>query len=158
MDKSKLLWIHGGPGFGKTILFARIIEYLTAKSSHPLVYFFCVADEEARREPYAVLRSWIDQLVQGNIDALDIAFDMYKANQLRSPTSLELWKLFTTLAQAIVCTFVVDGFDECTTINKSSRYHTTDGRSEFLGSLIKASKEAKARILFVSRDNEDIRS
>ena len=36
--------------------------------------------------------------------------------------------------------------------------HTTDGRSEFLDSLIKGIEETRARILIVSRDNEDIRA
>ena len=36
--------------------------------------------------------------------------------------------------------------------------HTTNGRSEFLDSLIKETKRTRARILIVSRDNEDIRA
>ena len=53
---------------------------------------------------------------------------------------------------------MIDGFDECSTINKNSHRHTTDGRSEFLESLIKNAKDTQARILLVSRDNEDIRA
>ena len=60
--------------------------------------------------------------------------------------------------KAIACTFVIDGFDECSTINKNSQRHTTDGRSEFLESLIKNAKDTRARVLIVSRDNEDIRA
>ena len=60
--------------------------------------------------------------------------------------------------KAIACTIVIDGFDECSTINKNSHRHTTDGRSEFLESLIKNATDTQARILLVSRDNEDIRA
>ena len=96
--KPKILWVHGGPGFGKTVLCAKIIDNLVARGAL-LVYFFCVADEDAKRQPYAILRSWIDQLVQANDDALDMVYDMYKANELRSPTPMELWKLFKTLGR-----------------------------------------------------------
>lgn len=157
IGKAKLLWIHGGPGFGKTILSARLVDYLITHTTMPVVYFFCVADEEGRREPYAILRSWIDQLVQCNTDALDIAFAALKPNEIREPTTAELWKIFRTLARTIQCVFAIDGFDECTAINKGSRFHTGDGRTQFLQSLIKEAKETKARILIVSRDNDDIR-
>ena len=53
---------------------------------------------------------------------------------------------------------MVDGFDECSAINKNSLRHTTDGRSEFLGSLIRNVKDTRARILIVCRDTEEIRA
>lgn len=53
---------------------------------------------------------------------------------------------------------MIDGFDECSTINKNPHRHTTDGRSEFLESLIKNIKDTPARVLIVSRDTEDIRA
>ena len=53
---------------------------------------------------------------------------------------------------------MVDGFDECSTINKNSQRHTTDGRSEFLEYLIKNAVDTRVRILILSRDNEDIRT
>lgn len=61
-------------------------------------------------------------------------------------------------AKVTTCTFVIDGFDECSTINKNSQRHTMDGRSEFLEHLIKNTVNTRARILIVSRDNEDIRA
>ncbi len=59
--------------------------------------------------------------------------------------------------KVIACTFVVDGFDECSTINKNSQCHTTDGRSEFLENLIKNVADTRVRVLILSRDNDDIR-
>ena len=60
--------------------------------------------------------------------------------------------------RAIACTFVVDGFDECSTINKNSQRHTTDGRAEFLEYLIENTIDTRVRVLVLSRDNEDIRA
>lgn len=103
ISESTMLWIHGGPGLGKTVLCAKIIESLVAKGLL-LVYFFCVADEEAKRQPHAILRSWIDQLTQVNDDALDLVYDAYKANEIRSPTPMELWKLFNMIGMSCLHT------------------------------------------------------
>ena len=53
---------------------------------------------------------------------------------------------------------MIDGFDECSTINKNGQRHTTDGRSEFLKYLIKNTSDTRTRVLILSRDNEDIRA
>ena len=155
--KPKFLWIHGGPGFGKTILSARLVGYLTTHMSIPVVYFFCVAEEESKREPYAILKSWIDQLVQCNEIALELTYVEYSSIKTRAPTSIELWRIFRMIAQSIQCVIVVDGFDECVAINKSSRLHMRSDRSQFLQSLTKEAESTKAQVLLVSRDNEDIR-
>ena len=99
IPKPKILRIHSGPGFGETVLCAKIIGH-KIEESVPLVYFFCVADEETKRQPYAILRSWIDQLTQINEDALEFAYDIYKSIETRHPTTVELWRLFKTLGES----------------------------------------------------------
>ena len=94
----KILWIHSGPGFGKTVLCSRIIRHLMGNDVR-LVYFFCVADEETKRQPYAILRSWIDQLTHNNEDALEIVYNMYKSIEPRGPTPTELWRIFKILSR-----------------------------------------------------------
>ena len=96
--KPKILWIHSGPGFGKTVLCAKIIGHML-ENDVPLVYFFCVADDETKRQPYAILRSWIDQLTNANEDALDIAYELYQSIETRPPTTAELWRLFKTFGE-----------------------------------------------------------
>ena len=96
--RPKMLWIHSGPGFGKTVLCAKIISHMIGKKV-PLVYFFCVADDETKRQPYAILRSWIDQLIHNNDDASKIVYDIYKSIETRPPTPAELWRLFETLGK-----------------------------------------------------------
>ena len=96
--RPKILWIHSGPGFGKTVLCAKVIDHMF-ENEVLLVYFFCVADEEPKRQPYAIIRSWIDQLAQANEDALDIVYKMYEVVKPRAPTPAELWRLFKTLGE-----------------------------------------------------------
>ena len=96
--RPKILWIRSGPGFRKTVLCAKIIDHMF-ENGVLLVYFFCVADEETKRQPYAIIRSWIDQLAHANEDALDIVYEMYEAVKPRNPTQAELWRMFNTLGE-----------------------------------------------------------
>ena len=74
--------------------------------------------------------------------------------------AFRLATLIRTIAigRAVPCTFVIDGFDECSTNSKNSQLHSADGRSEFLEILIKNTADTRARVLILSRDNEDIRA
>ena len=96
--KPKILWIRSGPGFGKTVLCSKIIDHMF-ENDVLLVYFFCVADEETKRQPYSIIRSWIDQLAHINEDAMAIVYKMYEAVKPRTPTPAELWKVFHTLGE-----------------------------------------------------------
>ena len=58
-----------------------------------------VADEETKRQPYAILRSWIDQLIHNNDEASEIVYSMYKSIETRPPTPPDLWRLFETLGK-----------------------------------------------------------
>ena len=77
ITKPKILRIRSGPGFGKTVLCAKIVDHIF-ENDVLLGYFFCAADEETKRQPYAIIRSWIDQLAHANHDALDIVYEMYE--------------------------------------------------------------------------------
>ena len=157
--KSKLLWIHGPPGFGKTVLCSRLVEHLAEKRQKRLAYFFCSSENESTREPYAILKSWIAQLVQMNDDAIDAAEKVDKGHEVRPPTHSELWLLFTSISEKIPqSTFVVDGFDECNQANSTTGFRTIDGRSQFLQDLVRATSQSSTQILMVSRNLSDIRS
>lgn len=156
---SKLLWIHGPPGFGKTILSAWVIQHLK-DSGHGLVsYFFCVAENERTRDPYAILRAWVGQILQATDGALEIMEGFF--SQLMGDDALtysELWDLLMTVCRAIPdCTFVLDGFDECTNVTSAAHYHKDDSRSDFLRDLMDTLRQVNVRVLVVSRDVADIR-
>jgi hypothetical protein len=69
-DDSRLLWIKGDPGKGKTMLLCGIIDELssTTKLADPrasalLSYFFCQATDSRINNPTAVLRGLIYLLI-----------------------------------------------------------------------------------------------
>lgn len=155
---SKILWIHGPPGFGKTILAASVVQHLQKERPNCVSYFFCVSENEAKREPYAILTSWIVQLIEKKDDAVKKAKKVINVEEQRTVTRSEQWILFRILCQEIKnCTFVIDGFDECTSINKTSRFHTDDARAQFLQDLIRETCKTTANILIFSRDTAEIR-
>lgn len=154
----KLLWIHGPAGFGKTIMSAWIIQHLKNTCHSHVSYFFCVADNERTRDPYASLRSWLSQALENDtiLDVLERALNGRKGD---GPfTHSELWNLFAVVGQICPgCFFILDGFDECTNIAPAASYHRDDSRNTFLRDLVRHLPAAQARVLVVSRDVADIR-
>lgn len=155
-----MLWIHRPAGFGKTFLLAWIIQHLKEKKDQPEPsYFFCVADNQLTRDPFAILRSWLvqqlDQLDEAVLSPVERVHKSRKDEQ--TVTHLGLWELFRAVGSAAEgCTFVVDGFDECVDIDTGACYHRDDPRKFFLRDLLQNLAQTKSRVLVVSRDVPDI--
>jgi hypothetical protein len=61
--QSRLLWIKGDPGKGKTMLFCGLIDELGNSSSHNLSFFFCQGTNSDLNNATAVLRGLLYLLV-----------------------------------------------------------------------------------------------
>ncbi|KAI0442535.1 ankyrin repeat and SOCS box protein 7 [Xylaria telfairii] len=158
--KAKLFWLHGPPGFGKTIACAWTIQDLNKSNPDCTAYFFCVAENRLTQDPYAILRSWIAQLMSQNAKVVTLVESIFSQRTGKDQTlsQLELWQLFVTIGQSgLGFALVVDGFDECTHINSKTKYHTTDPRNIFLKELVTHLAKTDFRVLVVSRDIADIR-
>ena len=156
---TKFLWIHGLPGFGKTVLCATLIESLCLETGYPTVYFFCSPDGNYTQDPHAILRSWVAQLVLHFPDIYPLAVDHFRAKHGRTATEPELWSLLQMLSlQLRCCYFIVDGFELCMGENSCiGRYNMNDRRDGFLQRLITTLAHTGSRVLIVSRDNGSIR-
>ena len=68
---SGLLWIYGGPGTGKTVLTASLIEFIIKRKSEdiPVLYFFCNAkgNDEHKKSSVALTRSLLFQFGNSQI-------------------------------------------------------------------------------------------
>ena len=156
---TKFLWLHGLPGFGKTVLCATLIEYLRLETGYPIVYFFCSPNGNFIQNPQAILRSWVAQLLSHGPDTHPPAVDHFRAKHARTATEPELWSLLQMLSlQLRCCYFVVDGFELCVGGNPcSGRYNLNDRRDGFMQRLITTLAHTGSRVLIVSRDNGPIR-
>jgi ankyrin repeat protein len=158
-DTTRILWVHGPPGLGKTVLCARLVEHLHHNQSAPVASFFCISENEAKRQPLAIVRSWVAQMVNQNQDALEAARDIYRGKEARTATTSDVWQLFRNISLTIQnCVFVVDGFDECIKVDTALKIPVPGGGMNFLRQLVDLTRETGSRILFVSRDDADIRS
>ncbi|EWG55495.1 hypothetical protein FVEG_13486 [Fusarium verticillioides 7600] len=125
-SSSRILWINGPPGKGKTMLLCGIIDELQ-KSLRPISFFLCQANvkEEDLSSDIAVLRGLIYVLLEHQpslISAIRPSYDKQKDRPFNSINSSELLgDILTTMLQdpslndAIL---LVDALDECT-INRS---------------------------------------
>lgn len=158
-DTTKILWIYGSAGFGKSILCARLIDYLRNDLHKPVAYFFCSFFDESKRQPRSILRSWVAQLILQQNVAMEVTKAAYLERQASKATEQDLWLLFKQIhAQLKDSLFVVDGYDECVTEHLNSKSHATlTPRVAFLRFLMSSTKDSNSRLLLVSRDDPDIR-
>lgn len=157
-DAAKILWIHGYPGFGKTVLTARMTEKLG--QTRFVAYFFEFFSDQLKRQPQQILRSWVAQLVAVKNAAFEIAQEVYATKKHVEATETELWQIFGLVNLKIRnLVFVVDGFDESCTEEQDLRNRAyLSARKRFLKGSEEAIGRIGARVLFVSRKNSDIRS
>ena len=158
-DTTKILWIYGSAGFGKSILCARLIDYLRNDLHKPVAYFFCSFSDESKSQPRSILRSWVAQLTLQQNSAMEVAKAAYLERQSSGATEQDLWLLLKRIhAQVENCVFVVDGYDECVAEEINLKSHSTSkSRAAFLKSMMSAVKDSRSRILLMSREDHDIR-
>lgn len=150
---TKLLWIKGPAGFGKTVLCARIVDELQNSLKTPVANFFISSDHQSREDPYMAVRSWLSQVVSQNTAALDIARQKWLTDPDQTATRATVLDIFSAILQTVPgCTFVVDGLDECTQLDDGTLSVTA-----FLESILSAAEDTDTRLLIVSRDEPLIR-
>ncbi|KAF3028327.1 hypothetical protein E8E12_000223 [Didymella heteroderae] len=122
-DNTRLLWISGGPGKGKTMLSVFLTEELerhTARIDNAdLAFFFCSAEDEKRNTAVAVLRGLMHQIIAKRPQLTKHALPYFETPERTQQTvsSLEtLWIIFSKLvvdAELGIVLCVLDGLDEC---------------------------------------------
>ncbi|KAJ5004502.1 hypothetical protein K4K57_012225 [Colletotrichum sp. SAR 10_99] len=153
---ANVLWIYGRAGLGKTVLCARVVDYLLETLETPVAHFFLSSDFETRDDPYAAIQSWIDQVMTRD----DVAFNLVRKAWLAQNESLAtratIVRLFQDIVQAVPsCTFVLDGLDECAWMGDDR--NRSDSVPGFLETLTRVVTGSTARVMVVSRNEPDIR-
>ncbi|PSN58536.1 hypothetical protein BS50DRAFT_476158, partial [Corynespora cassiicola Philippines] len=120
---TRLLWISGGPGKGKTMLSVFLTEelerYAAGTANAELVFFFCSQQDEKHNTAVAVLRALVHQIITKRPQLVKHALPFFETPEKTQQTlsSLEaLWIIFSKLVQdaelgTMFC--VLDGLDEC---------------------------------------------
>lgn len=141
-----LLWIKGIPGSGKSVVASHIIDSLTTSNpGSPVLYFFFRQIIDANHKPTALLRDWLDQVMQYSPPLQEELKEVVKRGRSLSSLSMEdLWNYlrvaFRSLTGKVFC--IADALDEM------------DGKNDdFLKSLAALGKwkPNRVKILLTSR-------
>jgi hypothetical protein len=122
-QRSRLLWVKGDPGKGKTMLLCGIIDDELKRSKNSLLsFFFCQSTDSRLNSATAVLRGLIFLLVRQQprlMSHLRMKYDQKGSSLFTDANSwIALSEIFTSMVQdedlEAGC-LVVDALDECTT-------------------------------------------
>jgi hypothetical protein len=126
-DKTRILWIHGDPGKGKTMMAIALIEKITElleSDPHPsgtLAYFFCQSTNDGLNNAVAVVRSLVYLLVEKHralTRHVQRQFEIVGSRLFEGDNALyALWTMFLDLLKDPALPriyLLVDALDECT--------------------------------------------
>lgn len=153
-SRARILWICGPPGFGKTILCARIVEKLR-QENRLVAYAFCSAFAQAGLKPDVIVRYWIRQLVHQDESILDTVWQHPARGAQPVASTGDVFDILGAIVAAKrECMLVVDGIDEIA--QSSGPQHEMENlREEVFGLLKSAIAGSNSRVLIVSR--QDVR-
>ncbi|KAJ5681613.1 NACHT-domain-containing protein [Penicillium maclennaniae] len=120
--KSRLLWVKGDPGKGKTMLLCGIIDELTKSTNTAAVsFFFCQATDVRINNATAVLRGLLYLLVKQQRSLISYVRESYDDSGKQLFEDANAWmalsKIFTNIVndERLQSTYlVIDALDECT--------------------------------------------
>ncbi|KJZ69826.1 hypothetical protein HIM_10779 [Hirsutella minnesotensis 3608] len=119
--ESRLLWIKGDPGKGKTMLLCGIIDEMEKESTNRLAYFFCQATETRLSNATAVLRGLIYNLARQYPPLVPYVRERYDCKGKKLLKS-NTWQVLSEMLAAMLndsildhAIIIIDALDECNT-------------------------------------------
>lgn len=121
-DSSRLLWIKGDPGKGKTMLICGILQELenSLPFQHCLAYFFCQGTDQRLNNANNVLRGLIYMLVLQRHSLLSHVRKEYNSGGSSTFNDANSWIVLSNIFENILqdpgsrgCYVVIDALDEC---------------------------------------------
>ena len=123
-QSSRLLWIHGLPGTGKTVMSSTVIEHLQGRMDYEAIetrrvaYFYCGSQDQAHRTAFNICASALAQLVPHLDKVSSHLFDVHQVAMRHGRSKVseddEIFDAFKHLVATFPSTFlVIDALDEC---------------------------------------------
>ncbi|KAF1946974.1 C2H2 domain-containing protein [Clathrospora elynae] len=155
VPSTPVLWMHGIPGAGKTILASAVIEKCRENADFITCYFYCRDGDQTSSSAVGILKGLADQLLDQFPQMLPPCYTRRTLSgepSLRSITQAR--KLLEDFCSTIPKLFIiVDGVDEC---ERAERIQALNILTDIAGQC-DTDVPGKLRILFVSQDYPDIR-
>ncbi|KAI9448408.1 hypothetical protein H4582DRAFT_2051866 [Lactarius indigo] len=147
---SRLLWVHGKPGVGKTVLASTVIEWIRnppiSGKRAAVAFFYCEHDSPKKHDPQSLLATLLHQVLRqlpaGPWDGLEL--DPFSTAHSLENLCSSLRIACNYLERTRPVFLVIDALDECDRAT----------REELLPLLISLGHDS--RLLLTSRNEEDI--
>ncbi|KAI0420326.1 ankyrin repeat-containing domain protein [Xylaria grammica] len=154
---SSLIWVHGKPGCGKSIISSSVVKHLqeryTSDPEYAFAYFFFSFSDRERQKVDIMLSSLIRQLYVCRPDTPQSIKELgaYKQKGERPDTKTLENALMATTSGFSSVSLVIDALDECPTVHEE--------RSKLLSTLSRVSAKLpdNIHIFLTSRAERDIR-
>jgi NACHT domain len=119
-EPKQLLWLHGIPGCGKTILSSTVVEHIKAickkdSQCQYLFYYFDFSDSK-KQEVAGLLRSLLAQLASRDLKTLKEVERLYNQNGCgkQQPDKKSLLSILISVLRSPLRTYlIIDALDEC---------------------------------------------
>ncbi|KAL1648727.1 hypothetical protein SLS58_001903 [Diplodia intermedia] len=146
-----LIWIHGIPGSGKTILSSAIIEELTKirHANHAILYFYFDSETAASLTLDGMVRAFVFDLSRNRGELRKILQRLYEDWEGKSPPTARLIEAFQSMTNWFeTVKVVIDALDEA------------KDRRDLLSWIAATAKSSGGRVQLVvtSRNEQDIES
>ncbi|PWI63992.1 hypothetical protein PCL_00834 [Purpureocillium lilacinum] len=119
--RSRLLWVKGDPGKGKTMLLCGIIDELERRAKHLVCYFFCQATETQLSSAVSVLRGLLYLLVDRQRSLISYVRSKHAVTGDKLFQGRNAWFSLVEMLREMLqdpalkgAVFIVDALDECT--------------------------------------------
>jgi hypothetical protein len=152
-EPKQLLWLHGIPGCGKTILSSTVVEHIKTickkdSQCQYLFYYFDFSDSK-KQEVAGLLRSLLAQLASRDLKTLKEIERLYNQNSCgkQQPDKKSLLSILLSVLRSPLRTYlIIDALDECSQ------------RGEMLGMLSDIYRQCseEVNVLVTSRKERDI--
>ncbi|KAI9687305.1 MAG: hypothetical protein M1822_002348 [Bathelium mastoideum] len=170
-ERSQILWIHGDPGKGKTMMAMAIIEEISERiqkrsNTEKQAYFFCQNSEPELRKPEGIIRSLIYVLAEGNPKfAKILRRKLNEGGRGRIDGKNAIFALWDTLSHMIQESslgrvyFLVDALDECVRQPSEDDEQHQDSLESLIGLLLQhqTGPWSKVKWILTSRNESRIR-
>ncbi|KAM0199769.1 hypothetical protein ACHAPI_002860 [Fusarium lateritium] len=139
----QVLWLHGKPGSGKSVLASKLISFLSADTARKIAFFFCDFNTPVHAASTGVFRALTAQILRLSPETAPFVYEEYIAHG-KKPTNDTLTKLLPRLISNISdLRLVVDGLDEI----------PTSEHRKLITDLLRVIKDAPGcKLLLISQD------
>ncbi|KAI9770356.1 MAG: hypothetical protein M1839_003233 [Geoglossum umbratile] len=164
-EPKQLLWLHGIPGCGKTVLSSTVIEHIKTicrkdSQCQYIFYYFDFSDSK-KQEVVGLLRSALAQLASRNLETLREVENLYGRNDRgkQQPDKKNLLSILLSVLRSPLRTYlIIDALDECSQREELLKVLSSIYRqcSEHVNILVTSRKEYDIELAFDSLASSSI--